>query len=768
MSRSLRILMLEDVPADAELVQRELSKAGIDFVSRRVDSRKAFAAELKRFDPDLILSDYSLPSFNGLDALSMTREALPAVPFIFVSGHIGEDRAIDSLLHGATDYVLKEKLLRLVPAVRRAMRESAERADRIRMEAELRENEEKFRLILDSTGEALYGVDNEGRCTFCNPACIRALGFQSADDLIGRNMHELFHHTRPDGSPYPSSECPVHDGRRRGEGAHVDDEVFWRADGTSFPVEYWSRPIRKEGVTVGAVVTFQDITERKILGERIREQASLLNVATDAIIVRNLDDEIIFWNKSAERIYGWTAEEAVGQRVTSLFYHSASDFDRAKDILLKTNEWNGELRHCVKDGGEITVDSRWTLMRDTDGNPKSVLIVNTDITEKKQFQAQVLRSQRLESVGTLAGGIAHDLNNVLAPILLSIDMLRKRFPDSDSQVLLTGLQTGAVRGANMVKQVLMFARGIDGERTTLQLKHLVNEMDKIIRETFPKSIQLRTKTPNNLWPISGDATQLHQVLLNLCLNGRDAMATGGVLTVSADNVTIDENYAGLHREARPGDYVVISVADTGVGIPPGIINNIFDPFFTTKPFGKGTGLGLSTVQSIVKGHGGFINVYSEPEHGTQFRVYLPATKADPKLARERDPGNLPLGHGELVFVVDDEAAVCDISRATLELYGYKVKTAFNGTEAIAVFREFKRDIDLVVTDMMMPFMDGPATIRTMRALNPEVKIVASSGLPERNAEEQKLEVNAFLPKPYTAEALLVTVADVLKKNSRKK
>lgn len=360
---------------------------------------------------------------------------------------------------------------------------------------------------------------------------------------------------------------------------------------------------------------------------KLREQAELLDKARDAIAVQDLEHRLIYWNKGAQRIYGCTEEDALGKNADELLYKEESPaLIEAKKSVIEKGEWQGELRQVTKDGSEIIVESRWSLVRDDGSKPKSILIISTDVTEKKKLEAQLLRVQRMESIDTLAGGIAHDLNNMLTPIMLSLRMLKEKFTDEQSRKLLDILETNSRRGANLIKQVLSFARGVEGERNPLQLACSLTEIEKIAKETFPRNIEIRTDIQKDLFTISGDATQLHQVIMNLCVNARDAMPEGGILCITAWNFLIDENYARTNTEAKVGSYIVITVSDTGTGIPSRLLNRIFEPFFTTKEPGKGTGLGLSIALAIVKSHGGFINVDSEVGKGTTFRVYLPAVK----------------------------------------------------------------------------------------------------------------------------------------------
>ncbi len=534
-----------------------------------------------------------------------------------------------------------------------------------------------------------------------------------------------------------------------------DSSIYW-VDTTIVPF------LNGKGKPYQYVAIRNDITERKHAEEQLREQATLLDHAQDAIIVRDLNDNILFWNKSAERIYGWSKAEVAGgniKKIRSIVYKDGlTQYNEAKRTVIGEGEWQGELRQLTKDGKEIIVESRWTLVRDDRGEPKSVLVINTDVTDKRKIEAQFLRAQRMESIGTLASGLAHDFNNLLSPIMMSVQLLQARITDEDGQRLLAMLQVSAERGAGLVKQVLSFARGVEGERITLQPRHLIKEIVKILKDTLPKSIEVEFEASEELSVVAGDATQLHQVLMNFFVNARDAMPAGGKLTIKADNVFIDENYARMNLDAKPGAFVLITIADSGVGISPHVINRIFEPFFTTKEQGKGTGLGLSTALGIVKGHGGFINVYSEPSRGTQFKIYLPAAET-PFTIQADTSASLPVGRGELILVVDDEIAIREITKGTLEAYGYRALTAADGTEAVALYAQHKDEIKVVLTDLMMPYMDGPVTIRALQKLNPRVRIIASSGLAESGRAIEGVKL--FLPKPYTAERLLKALAEVI-------
>ena len=501
--------------------------------------------------------------------------------------------------------------------------------------------------------------------------------------------------------------------------------------------------------------------ERRHTDDRIREQAALLDVANEAISVRDMDGRILYWNKGAERTFGWESPEVLGRSSIEVLGADPVAYAAAHAAVVTHGEWQGELTKHAKDGRALAAEVRWTLVRHPDGAPKSILAIDSDITKRKALEAQFLRAQRMEGIGTLAGGIAHDLNNVLSPIMLSVEMLRALATAEADHDVLDMLVDSARRGAALVQQVLAFGRGIDGERLPVNPVSILTDLLKIMRETFPKSITVHLAPAHDAWTVIGDTTQLHQVFLNLCVNARDAMPAGGRLSVALANVMVDETYAASNEGAVVGPYVKVTVRDTGTGISPETRDRIFEPFFTTKEFGKGTGLGLSTTMAIVKSHGGFIALTSELHQGTTFSVYLPAEPSGAVESPVPATPTLPRGSGELVLLVDDEEPVRRVAQQTLERFGYRVLVTANGAEAVAMYATRMKEIRVVVTDMAMPIMDGPATIGALKAINPAVKIVASSGLTTADAAA-RAGATHFLPKPYTADALLRLLDQVLR------
>lgn len=504
-----------------------------------------------------------------------------------------------------------------------------------------------------------------------------------------------------------------------------------------------------------------ELADRIHTQAQLREQAMLLDVATDAIVVRDLNHHITFWNQGAERLYGWSSEEVSGRSAAEVLYREpSSQLEDIYQIVLSKGEWQGELTQLTKAQQEVIVASRWSLVRHPNGQPKAFLIVNTDITQKTLLEQQFLRAQRLESIGALAGGIAHDLNNVLAPILMAVPLLEMQPESSKRQKWLEMIDASARRGASLVKQVLTFARGTEGERSQIEMKYLVDEIKQIAEETFPKTITIMTHIPNNLWTLWGDVTQLHQILMNLCVNARDAMPNGGILRINGENCQLEENDDRLQVNVPAGSYIVLTIADTGTGIAAHVLDLIFDPFFTTKELDKGTGLGLSTVMTIINRHGGFMTVSSQVGNGTTFKVYLPASQDDEHQAS--GISEMADGSGEWILVADDEETIREATKTILEAHGYRVLTASNGIEAIALYTQHQATIQLALVNIMMPAMDGTTAIPALQAINSQLKIVATSGLTTpKDLAAMVIQVDHFLMKPFTVQELLMSLHQTL-------
>jgi len=489
----MRLLHLEDSALDAALIESVVQEEWPQCRIQRVQTRAEFQSALEGGGFDLILSDFSMPGFDGLSALELARSRCPDKPYVFISGTIGEERAIQALKCGAADYVLKDRPTRLVPAIRQAL----------------------------------------------------ALG----DEAKGRRMAE----------------------------------------------------------------------------DQLREQAVLLDKARDVIIATDPEHRITYWNASAEHLYGWTHAEVNGRKLDDIGLHTDPERLRAaREKLAVDGEWRGDFQKRTKNGDILQIETTWSLVPGPDGRPRSILIIDTDVTEKRKLEAQLLHAERLDSIGMLAGGVAHDLNNVLAPILIATEILHGRLTGAQDLRFIESIRNSAEHAAALVRQLVAFAHGAEGERTEIDVAGLLEDVRTLLHATLPKSIKLSATADLPLWPILADATQVKQVLLNLCINARDAMPGGGRIEIHIANAIVDEKLAQRNPGTKAGPCLHVLVRDTGTGIPAAILGKIFDPFFTTKGFGKGTGLGLSMAVGIVKSHGGFLKVESQVGQGTTFELFFPA------------------------------------------------------------------------------------------------------------------------------------------------
>src|ERR671933_232556 len=756
------ILIVDDTPANLEVLLDFLEDSGFKVWVAEDGESAIEGAEYA--PPELILLDVLMPGIDGFETCRRLK-ANPAtqdIPVIFMTALTDTVDKVRGLSLGAVDYItkplqheevlarinlhlslrnltktLKEQNLRLEQEIQERKRSEEEREQAFKA---LQESEARFRRLVESNMIGIILADLSGNITEANDAFLELVGYER-EDLHSGNL-------RWDEMTPP-------------EYGHLEEkaiaEIISSGVCTPFPKEY----IRKDGTRVPVMVGAALIEESQqtVVG-------FVLDITKDAMLVRDLKGQIRFWNKAAERLYGWNSQDAIGKSANELLYRqeALSQLQYIQTSLVECGAWQGELHQVTRQGKDIIVASRWTVVRDGEGQPKSILTVNTDITEKKQLEAQFLRAQRMESIGTLASGIAHDLNNALAPILICVQLLEQKLLDEQSQRLLKMLEKNTRRSSDLVKQVLSFARGLEGQHTTLDVSQLITDIEQIAKQTFSRAIEICTdiSTPN-LWKISGDASQLHQVLLNLCVNGRDAMPEGGILEISAKNLWIDAQYARMNLDAKVGPYVVVTVSDTGMGIPREIVDRIFEPFFTTKELGKGTGLGLSTVMGIIKSHGGFVQVCSQVGKGTQFHVYLPTGQTIDADCPSAERHELPMGHGELILVVDDEDSIRETAKISLETFGYNVLLASDGIEALAVYTQHKEEISVVLVDMMMPSMDGPTTIRMLQKMNPHIKIIGVSGLVSNHKMLELVgnHVQTFLPKPYTSDELLKNLQSVL-------
>ncbi len=900
MVKNLRALIVEDSEDDTLLDVRQLEREGykVDFV--RVDSEEELAKALNEREWDVVLSDYTLPRFSGIESLELVRRKFKHLPFIFVSGTLGEDKAVEAMRNGASDYVLKNNLNRLAPAVARELREVELRRKSDKAEKDLIESERRFRLLAEAAREALVFHDN-GILLQANDQFFKLFGYEPKElirqyfipvtvppesvDVVSKMVQEKSLDTyeamgiKKDGTKFPVEVRARYinvDGRDirvatildiserkiavdtiraavqrlslatelsgigivevnllRKEatcdakaskvlGIHTNHKLtleemrqlvspddFKRAadllrhvlskkkpgsieldirhqDGTMSNIEGAIGLIDKgTSETVSAVCVILDVTSRYQAIEKIRQQAALLDASHDAISVLDLGGGIVFWNKGAEELYGWKASEigdlnqpftppddTVGaSNVGGGSINAAGngialtgEMERAAlSSTLAEGRWEGELHQKTRSGKEIVILSRWTLIRDKDDMPRSILVISTDITEQKALELQYRRSQRMEILGKLAGGIAHDFSNLLTPIGISLDALRKKHARDESTLRVLSLLDSTVsKGSGVLKQILAFARGSETQRELIDPSVELEDIKRMVDNTFPRTITSNVNVEKGCWLFLADKTQVHQVLMNLCINARDAMPKGGDLTIRATSITIDRHYAALSGGAKVGHYVALEVSDTGAGIKKENLYKIFDPFFTTKEQGKGTGLGLSIVQGIIDSHGGFIEVDSEMNKGTTFKVYFPSVESEEPAATTVQEGNPEQGHGELLLIADNDPAIREITESTLKAYGYKVLLASDGSEAVALLAKHIDKVKLAITDMILPIMDGAATIWALRKLNPDLEIIATTTFMDDIRNYDSLETTvSVLRKPYTARKLLNSISQSL-------
>ncbi len=632
--------------------------------------------------------------------------------------------------------------------------------------AALRDSEDAYRRLFDFTPLPMWVRDGDTfRFLDINHAAIEAYGY-TREEFLAMTVHGI----RPPEErerlrAYLSRQAPSPANAYSGRWTHR------RKNGTLMTVETWSHILVFRGRPARLIIA-RDITAQlhaEVEAQVGRERFQLIAAATsDAVWDWDFEANTLWWGESFYKQFGYHPNEfsdAFSAWSDALHPEDRERVTRSLHAARDENRefWREQYRFRRKDGTYATVLDRGRVVRDAAGVPHRMVGGMTDITEQSRLQSQYLRAQRMESIGTLAGGIAHDLNNLLTPILLATELAQMHHPSAEIRRYLGTIETSARRGADLVRQVLTFARGVEGKRVPVQIGQLVHSAARFASETFPRPIRVRTAISEGLWPISADATQLNQVLLNLASNARDAMPDGGQLLFAADNAEVDATLAATAPSARPGPHVVLVVSDTGIGIPPEHLERIFEPFFTTKEVGKGTGLGLPTVHAIVREHGGFITVQSDARTGSVFKVHLPAQPGieipvPPEFARF-SPSARP-GDGETILIIDDEPALRDLTRYTLESRGFTVLTAVDGAEGVAVFAQNREKIALVITGMAMPVMDGAATISALHRIDPRLPIVATSGHDPcgRMTRSVRGEIRHFLAKPFSTDQLLAAVA----------
>lgn len=787
------VLIVDDNAENLYFLRALLSGSGYTVEEARHGAEALVVA--RSHPPDLVISDLLMPVMDGYTLLRYWKadRQLQRIPFLVYTATYTEEK--DARLArdlGADDFILKPcepdvLLAQVAEAIERGTTVgTAEPAD-VRGEGRSEE-------IMQVYSEALIRKLEEKSLQLedANKGLARAALMMEIAGRVAR-MGGWWLDVGARHVAWSAETCRIH-GEPEGTAPEVERAISYYephrsrpqirtavekclVDGTPFDMELeiTARSGRRVCVRViGEAVrdehgrisriqgALQDVSERREADRRLAQQAALLDNAQDAIMVHGLDNTIRYWNKSAERLYGWSAEEAIGRNAHQLIHDDSIEYVEARDALLERGEWMGSLRQVARDGRRVLTESRWTLVRGDDGEPESILVINTDVSERRNLELQFLRAQRLESIGTLAGGIAHDLNNVLAPVMLSLTLLRE-LAGPEGADLVDSLRQSVGRGADLVRHVLTFARGLDGKREPLDLRSVACELETVLRDTFPKNIALRLELDAEPCMLRGDATQLHQVIMNLAVNARDAMPDGGELHIAVDRRRVDASPVASALGLAAGQYVRLVVSDTGEGIAPEHQVVIFEPFYTSKGVGKGTGLGLATVQSIVRGHSGLIELDSDVGMGTTFTCWFPEVVAGAEPEEEACvvDSRVTEGHGECILVVDDEDGIRAVADRILQRNGYRVLLAANGREGLQLYHAHGRDINAVLTDVAMPELDGPGLIAALRAEGTDVPIIVSSGQDIDAAGLLKSGSEFFISKPFTAETLLSTLKGAL-------
>jgi PAS domain S-box-containing protein len=757
----LRVLIIEDVPMDAELVQYELGRARIPFEARRVDTREDFLAELDAFDPDVILSDYTLPRFDGLAALELARRHAPATPFLIVTGSINEETAVGAMKAGAADYLLKNNLARIGPAIEGALARVRARREKARAEDALRRSEANLRAVFNDGLQAFVLVNTDGIVQALNRTAerwserFRGRRLAEGDDIFDFN---------------PEAAAAVQ-AALAGEAGSVE-RCLRDAGGAEAWFETTHAPVVDEdGRIIGVSLNARDVSERKHAERALRESEAryrdLFDNASDLVCATDREGHFLYVNRAWHEGTGYSDSELAALRFGDLVHPESRP--RCAEVMARAlageTLTHVELTLVPRSGIPIVVEGNLSGARQADGSV-TLRGIYRDITERKRVDEQLRRAERMQAAGRLAGGMAHEVNNMMTGVIGFAEfLLRDLAPDDPRRSEVQEIIRAGSRAADVTRQLLAFTRQQLMHPEVLAINDVVVGLEKMLRHSLGENHQLELRLDGGLREIRADRGQLEQVLINLILNARDALPASGRVTIATAAAELDEVYTARHGDVgmAPGAYVLLRVSDTGCGMEPEVQARIFEPFFTTKPVGQGTGLGLSTVYGIVKQSGGFIWCYSEPGLGSTFKVYLPALPAEfldpPPVPRPA----APRGGSETLLVVEDEDVVRAMACRGLREHGYTVLEARNGAEALAVVQENIAAIDLVVSDVVMPLVGGRDLAARLAVLDPGLPVLYMSGYTGEDVVQRGLmDPGApFAQKPFSPDGLARTVRDLL-------
>jgi len=768
----LRILIAEDNPADLELTVRELTKSGMDMKIDTVVTREAFAEKLRGRSVDMVLSDYRMPGWTGMDAFTEIVKSGQDIPLILVTGTLGDLKAVECIQIGMADYVLKQQLARLPMAILRAQEAKRLRDAEKEAAAALREGEARFRTLVENAPDAIVVLDMDGGifCD-CNENALRLFGL-TREELMRCGPGELSPPFQPDGR---HSALAAREWADRATGA--TPYFGWthrNSQGEEIPCEVHvvRLPSPTHKLIRGSIL---DITERKRAEEALRESEaryrSLVNNATYGIYWVTLDGDLLDANPALVQMLGYESiEEFLDIDNTLRLYCDPAARDAVANRYRNHDRGDATVEWKRKNGKTISVRLIGRRSRDVRRNTDCVEVIVEDVTERIALEKQLRQGQKFEAIGQLAGGIAHDFNNMIGAILGWAEIgLDETGAESRLHRHFEKIRHQAVRAAALTRQLLAFARRQILEPRNMDLNQNVTETLSLLEKVIGSNIEINTKLAENLTLVRADSTQVDQVIMNLCINARDAMPSGGRLIIETGEAVFDEKYCAAQTQARPGHYTMLAVTDTGTGMDAATLDRIFEPFFTTKETGKGTGLGLATVYGIVSQHGGFLQVYSEVNIGTTFRIYLPVTSTAEKTpVNDEDPRPVR-GGAETILIAVDHEGLRELARETLANLGYDILLASDGEEAVRVFQANRERIDLLLLDVVLPKLNGPAAYARICAEKPDVPVIFATGYsPEmellHSAQELGLTV---LQKPYVPRELARRVRETLDRQPAK-
>jgi two-component system cell cycle sensor histidine kinase/response regulator CckA len=768
----LRILILEDVPMDAELMEYELAQASIPFLSRRVDSRDTFLHELDEFRPDLILSDYTLPRFDGMTALSLARERAPSIPFLIVTGSVNEETAVGCMKAGATDYLLKSNLARIGPAIEAALERERAQAQKVQAESALAASERRFRSLVQNSSDLVTVLAPDGTITYASDSAERIVGYSPAD-LVGTSLLEYV-----DSSHLEQVQGLLHTNGKSSVAGPIEFSLR-RPDGSVVWLEAVGSNLLSDATIRGIVLNARDVSERKRADLALRESEEryrdLFDNATDLVCMAAPDGSLLYVNKAWQQGIGYGDDEIGRMQLLDIVHPDARGYyTEVIDRVLQGERLDHvELIFMPKAGAPITVEGNLSCTF-KDGVPSAVRGIYRDVTERKRVEEQLRRAERMQAAGKLAGGVAHEVNNMMTGVIgFSEFLLRSLEPGDPRRADVEEVIKAGTRAADVTRQLLAFTRQQVLRPQMIQINAVVSEMEKMLRRSLGEDKLLKLRLSPEAGEIRADRGQLEQVLINLVLNARDAMTGHGRVSIETALAVWDEVYAQRHGgvDIPLGRYVMLAVSDNGCGMDDDVQQRIFEPFFTTKPIGQGTGLGLSTVYGIVKQSGGYVWVYSEPGEGSVFKVYLPQTR----VASEPDepaaePVAVPVGGSETILVIEDESVVRKLACRGLRDHGYNVVEAPNGAQALRYIREHPQMVDLVISDVVMPEIGGRELGQRLATLDPDLPILYMSGYTGEDVVQRGLlDPGApFQQKPFTPAGLALKVRQMLDQDTRRR